>query len=117
MLHICFRFREPPEELFPFKEARRFQNAGLSLFMPNMFDVLTFESCRVGLAVALNPEAGVMRLEVQRLWKRSTRCTQIVGDRFNRSRIGGAFFGIAPRLPGLNCSRFSRATAVTPATP
>ena len=44
----------------------------------------------------------VVRLAARRLPKCSTACNQSSGDRFNRSRIGGAFFRIAPRLPGLS---------------
>ena len=42
-----------------------------------------------------------MWLEVRRLLKCSTACSQNSGDMFDRSRIGGAFFGIAPRFAGL----------------
>ena len=54
------------------------------------------------MAVALNLEAGVTRLAERRLLKCSTACSQTSGDRFNRSRIGGAFFGIDPRFPRLS---------------
>ncbi len=52
--------------------------------------------------MALNLEAGVMRLAARRLPKCSTACNQSSADRFRRSRIGGAFFGITPRFPGFN---------------
>ena len=43
-----------------------------------------------------------MRLAARRLPKCSTACNQSSADRFRRSRIGGAFFGITPRFPGFN---------------
>ena len=43
-----------------------------------------------------------MRLADRRLPKCSTACSQSSADRLRRSRIDGAFFGIAPRFPGFN---------------
>ncbi len=62
---------------------------------------------RAGCAVALNREAGVMRLADLRLPKCSTACSQSSADRFRRSRIGGAFFGIAPRFSTWGPSKHS----------
>jgi hypothetical protein len=57
-----------------------------------------------GYAVALNREAGVMRLADLRLPKCSTACNQNSAERFRRSRIGGESHGGHPNIHSTNKS-------------